>query len=122
MTENDRYGINMRRFCKAHEQYLIKAKEDGVPVNERLSWHLKKLSFLQHERLIHLIVLVMTVILNLFTLCILLFLPDTLPVSGPVFLALFILLAFYIRHYFFLENTTQHWYNLAEALHKEASL
>ena len=31
-------------------------------------------------------------------------------------LGLAVLLAFYFAHYFFLENTTQHWYRLAEEL------
>ena len=26
----------------------------------------------------------------------------------------------YLRHYFFLENTVQHWYHIAEELHDRA--
>ena len=47
-------------------------------------------------------------------------LPSTLPVSLVVYLILLVLLIFYLRHYFFLENTVQHWYHIAEELHDRA--
>ena len=37
-----------------------------------------------------------------------------------VYLILLVLLIFYLRHYFFLENTVQHWYHIAEELHDRA--
>lgn len=42
--------------------------------------------------------------------------PQTHPVSAVAMLALAVLLGFYFVHYFFLENTTQRWYRLAERL------
>ena len=46
--------------------------------------------------------------------------PSTMPVSLVIYLILLVLLAFYLRHYFFLENTVQHWYRTAEELHERA--
>jgi len=37
-------------------------------------------------------------------------------VSIAVTLVILVVLFFYVLHYFFLENTTQHWYRLAERI------
>ena len=37
----------------------------------------------------------------------------------PASLPLAVLLAFYFAHYFFLENTVQHWYQLADDLRRK---
>ena len=71
-----------------------------------------------HERLIHLIVLFITVVLVLFSLALVLFAPDTFPASLIMFAILFVLLIFYVKHYFFLENTVQRWYVIDDELQK----
>lgn len=132
---NDRkYGINVRKWCAQHEAYveevLSKAgtneeldrqmELDRHKELERLkALHEKKLSWLMHERLVHLIVLFITVILALFAMGLLLFLPETLPASLPLFMIVFVLLIFYVRHYFFLENTVQRWYMIDERIGPE---
>jgi hypothetical protein len=45
--------------------------------------------------------------------------PETNPLAAIVMLALAVLLAFYFAHYFFLENTVQHWYRLADELRRK---
>ena len=62
------------------------------------------------------IVLLVTVILALFSLALILFLPESLPASLVMFAVVFVLLIFYVRHYFFLENTVQYWYLLSEKI------
>ena len=47
------------------------------------------------------------------------FIPDSIIFSMPMFLILFVLLFFYIRHYFFLENTVQRWYRIAEEMREK---
>ncbi|WP_051226882.1 hypothetical protein [Butyrivibrio sp. MC2013] len=118
MNKEDKYGINMRKFCRDHEIYLTRAEENGDDPADTLKWHMKKLSLLQHERLVHLLVLMTTIIVTLFSLIIMLSFPRLMPVSAVVFLLLIVLTGFYLRHYFFLENKTQHWYRLAVELHK----
>ncbi|MGN0240364.1 MAG: hypothetical protein ACI4CS_01640 [Candidatus Weimeria sp.] len=115
----DRYGINVKKWAKEHQKTVedfLKEDHTSEETEKMLSYHLRKISFLQHERLVHLIVVFFTIVITLFALAIVLFLPDTLIASGPVFLGFLILLAFYLAHYFFLENTVQHWYRLYEEL------
>ncbi len=114
---NKRYGINVKKWCREHEQYVeaaIKDTSSPEDIARILALHEKKLSWLMHERLIHLIVLFITVIITLFALLLVLLMPDTMPASLVMFLITFVLLCFYVRHYFFLENTVQKWYGLYE--------
>ena len=108
----DRFGINMKRYCRAHEAMLASVP----PSREVLALHLEKLRWLQHERLVHLVVLVLTAVAELFTVDMAVLHPETNPLAAIVMLALAVLLAFYFAHYFFLENTVQHWYRLADDL------
>ena len=112
---SDRFGINVKAYCRAHEARL----RDSAASPRLLQKHLEKLGWLQHERLIHLIVLVMVVFVELFTVDLAVLHPETNPLSGIVMLALAVLLGFYFRHYFFLENTVQHWYRLADRLRQQ---
>ena len=114
--KSDRWGIGMKRFCREHERKLALALEREGPSRALLELHLEKLRWLRHERLIHLLVLIMTVLAELFTVDLALLHPETNPVSALLMLGIAVLLAFYFAHYFYLENTTQHWYRLAEEL------
>ena len=157
-TKQDKYGINMRTWCREHEEQVqnhllsfrgareaqasLRASEkqpavsDKQPIasgdqfstsdeplltpEELLRLHRTKIQYLQHERLIHLIVLVMTVFGELFTVALVLALPETVPYSLIAMYGVLILLAFYFRHYFLLENTVQHWYRLDDEILEEA--
>ena len=157
-TNEDKYGINMRTWCREHEEQVqnhllsfrgareaqasLRASEkqpavsdkqpiasgdqfstSGEPLltpEELLRLHRTKIQYLQHERLIHLIVLVMTVFGELFTVALVLALPETVPYSLIAMYGVLILLAFYFRHYFLLENTVQHWYRLDDEILEEA--
>ena len=109
---DDRFGINMKRYCRDHEAAVAKA----APSPELLADHMEMLRRLQHERLIHLIVLVMTALAELFTVDLALLHPETNPAAGVAVLVLAVLLGFYFYHYFFLENTVQRWYVVADRL------
>ena len=109
---NDQFGINMKRYCRTHE-----ARVKAAPPSARLlEIHLEKLRWLQHERLVHLIVVVMTALAELFAVDLALLHPETNPVAGAAVLALAVLLGFYFWHYFFLENTVQRWYVIADRM------
>ena len=81
----DKYGINMGKWCRSHEEELAalteRAGEDVSALRDVLELHETRLAFLQHERLVHLIVLVMTVFGELFVVGLVLCLPDTFPDS-----------------------------------------
>lgn len=144
--DDRKYGINVRKWCAQHEAYVeevlskagtnekfdrqkepdrqkeldrLKELDRQMELERLKALHEKKLSWLMHERLVHLIVLFITVILALFAMGLLLFLPETLPASLPLFMIVFVLLIFYVRHYFFLENTVQRWYMIDERIRAE---
>jgi hypothetical protein len=109
----DRYGINVKQFCREHEKEIerrIVAGEDPAAI---LEWHLLILSWLQHERLIHLLVVIMSVMVEIFALFLTFFLPEGNAYACLFMLAFLILVICYFAHYFFLENMTQHWYRIA---------
>ena len=110
--KTDKYGINMTQWCERHEAYLA-ANE---PSRALLNLHLERLRWLQHERLVHLIVTVMTVFVEVFLVYLVLIHPELGIFAALIMLGVAILLGFYFRHYFFLENTVQHWYRLADEM------
>ena len=84
------------------------SKGDSLTDEQKL-FHSQKVSQLQHERLVHLLVmifvglvLVIVFVSSLFLEILLLYVLD---------LILAILFLFYIRHYYLLENTVQKWYH-----------
>ena len=91
-------------FIKVHESRLTAASFD----EDFLSFHLRQIRFLQHERLVHLIVMLF-VLFSVLLFFILFLLFHDLLVFG-VFLLCLILSIFYVFHYFKLENTVIRWY------------
>ena len=114
--EPGRYGIHMKRWCREHERAITEALEAGRGDARLLETHLEKIRWLQHERLVHLIVTVMTVMAELLAVWLTLTRPELAPWSAAVVLLLAVLLGFYFYHYFFLENAVQRWYKLAERM------
>jgi hypothetical protein len=125
----------MEKQIKSYRDFLVAelAELDKLPLAERLPrvralsrFHRQKIAEFQHERLIHLLVTFFFAFLFLtFTVL----LPVTsAALAGAVPAALFFLplivlvtLAFYIRHYFFLENSIQALYLLGNRLWDSAS-
>ena len=113
------YGINVRKWCKEHECEVERQTVSSSGIHElyRIRFeHAKKLRWLMHERIVHLIVLLIVVLLLMFSIFLLVCAPDTAPASIPMCIIVFILTCFYVRHYFFLENTVQKWYMIDEDL------
>ena len=114
--KSDRFGINMKRFCREHEARVTAAVTAGEVTPELLEAHLRMIAWVQHERLVHLIVTVMVVLCELFTVDLVLLHPELGIVPAVIMLGLAVLLGFYFWHYFFLENTVQRWYRIAEEM------
>lgn len=114
--KDDHFGINIIAYCRDHEKYIEDRLAAGAEPEDLLLWHEKKLAWLQHERLIHLLVTMLTTIAFIFSAILGAYLEGNM---AAVFLAviLFVLLAAYLAHYFRLENRVQHWYRIAEQLH-----
>ena len=117
--KSDRFGINMKRFCREHEARVTAAVEAWEATTELLEEHLRMIAWVQHERLVHLIVTVMVVLCELFTVDLVLLHPELGIVPAVIMLGLAVLLGFYFYHYFFLENTVQRWYRIAEELREK---
>jgi hypothetical protein len=94
----------MTEFIKVHEKKLESASFD----NDFLSYHLTQIRFLQHERLVHL--LVMLFVMAAFLVFFRLFLIFQDMVIFGLFLLGLVLTIFYVFHYFKLENTVIKWY------------
>ena len=107
----------MWKYMKSHEAFIRTALADeGSEVNwaELLAFHDRQLGAMQHERLIHLIVMLFVATFFLLTCGFALVEPST-PVTAMAGLLLLLLCA-YIIHYFRLENGVQRWYHLANQL------
>ncbi len=119
MNNNEKFGINITKWCRRHEKEITE-KAQGAQTAGELSLiiddHRLKLSRLMHERLVHLIVLFITVVILLFSITLIVFAPDTIIASAPLCVIVFVLVCFYVKHYFFLENTVQRWYAIDEEL------
>jgi len=102
----------MYEYMKKHEAFI---KEELCAIdNNELDWlcdhHLKAILFVQHERLIHLLVTFFFGMLFIGSV-----IGSMIIGTLPFFLLdliIVIVLGFYIRHYYRLENTVQHWYDL----------
>ena len=117
--KSDRFGVNMKQFCREHEARVTAAVEAGEATEELLEEHLQMIAWVQHERLVHLIVTVMVVLCELFTVDLVLLHPELGIVPAVIMLGMAVLMGFYFWHYFFLENTVQRWYRIAEELREK---
>lgn len=120
--KNDRFGINMKQFCREHEARVTAAVAAGEATPELLEEHLRMIAWVQHERLVHLIVTVMVVLCELFMVNLVLLHPELGIVPTLIMLGLAVLLGFYFWHYFFLENTVQRWCRIAEVMRERTSM
>jgi hypothetical protein len=91
-------------FIKEHNQYLKKCEPDEA----LLAYHRIQIGFLQHERLVHLLVMLFVAFCAL--VCFGLYLYLDLLLLLIVAVLLLILTLFYILHYYRLENTVIRWY------------
>ena len=77
----------------------------------------KKISFFQHERLIHLIVTFFFALFLLMEIYALFTLPFRYaPVCGVLVVLFFVLVVAYVFHYYFLENSVQQMYKMRDEI------
>jgi hypothetical protein len=102
-------------YIKRHEKFVRGLLEGGTTNWAELqAFHSKQLKYMQHERLIHLLVLLFVGTYLLLTIGFATAHPSlaTLAMS----LLLLGLTAVYVVHYFRLENGVQRWYHLANRI------
>ena len=107
----------MEKRIKSYEQYLKTAEKH--PTRELLTYHQYMVANFQHERLVHLIIMLFFLALTILALSAVIFLAattkiqnwlDLLP-SAAVAALLTIMSIAYVRHYYFLENHIQKLYD-----------
>ena len=102
---------------QAKGEHPVKAAKDVVPTRKDyeklLETHLQQIAFFQHERLVHLLVMILFAVLTFSVFFIILFqaMENILNYGMIVlFIALMVLLIPYIAHYYLLENGVQKMY------------
>ena len=107
----------MEAYLERHEAFV---RRQLASAGEAADWaglarfHRAQIEYLQHERLVHLLV---TLFFGLCTLLTLLFLVLHPQVSvGVLVVLLLLLLVPYVVHYYKLENGVQRWYHLANEI------
>ena len=96
----------MREYLNNYIEETDKKIEDKQITKEDIENHLIKISFFQHERLIHLLVTLFYGVFLFLAVIIFLKIWEFVIITYIVL----IILIFYVRHYFFLENKTQYLY------------
>jgi len=109
----------MEAYLKKHEAFIqaaLAAAGEGFDWAGLARFHRTQIGYMQHERLIHLLVMLFFGLCALVTLLAMIVNPRT-PITVLVLLVLFLaLLVPYIAHYYKLENGVQRWYHLANEI------
>lgn len=105
----------MRKYIDNYVKEIDKKIEKKNVTKADIDTHLIKISFFQHERLIHLLV---TLFYALYLFISVIIFLKIWQFSIIVFLEIIILL-FYVRHYFFLENNIQYLYKQYDNMKKQ---
>lgn len=102
----------MAQIVKFIDEQMPSADKDRI--EEVLREFEIKISYFQHERLIHLIVTVLFAVLEIMAISVCLISPQ---LAAVVFSVMFlILLVPYVMHYYFLENSVQEMYRLRDKI------
>lgn len=110
----------MEDRIKDYEKFIAKASKN--PTRELAAYHAEMVANFQHERLIHLIIMLFFVLLTLISTATAFYLSSctsdlfTILPACVLTAILFILTLFYIKHYYFLENHIQNLYHYSKIL------
>ena len=107
----------MIEYIKRHEHYVLdvlESHQEPDKLRELLAYHDKQISWIQHERLAHLITMLFVCLFFLLTFGFTM-IHFTLPCILLTALLL-VLTAAYILHYYRLENNVQSWYSLSNKI------
>ncbi|KQC07442.1 MAG: hypothetical protein APR62_00485 [Smithella sp. SDB] len=110
-------------YMKKHERYVNKMlgkKLDDENLKDLLAYHDKQIQWIQHERLVHLIV---TLFVCLFALLSFGFTVNKFSTSFVILSALLLILSLaYIIHYYRIENGVQKWYVISNQIRQKLYL
>lgn len=107
MTE---YLTNYMKYI----QHRLEGCSSLEELDEIMSEHKDKIAFMQHERIVHFLVTMLFAIILTIFMAVTIF-KSSIPVLILVTMIL-VLLGFYIKHYYFLENTVQKMYKVYDGI------
>lgn len=107
----------MKKYIKNHEKYILSKLISYENLEKYKTFHIQQIKWLQHERQIHLYILMFTSILLITNIIIMYITSIALLIFTTIIL--FILEFFYITHYYLLENTVQKWYKISNTFEKK---
>lgn len=114
----------MEKRIKEYEEFIKKRLKN--PDKGLLDYHREVLANFQHERMVHLVIMVFFIILTLgmTVVCLIAMYGikiyhwwDFLPLALATFV-MWILSIFYVKHYYFLENHVQGLYDISKELYE----
>ncbi|MDE6775213.1 MAG: hypothetical protein K2J37_02770 [Ruminococcus sp.] len=103
----------LKKYMEQTEQ-RIESCSDIESLNEILAEHKDKIAFMQHERIVHFLVTMMFAIVLSVFICAFIFSEN--PALMLLVIIIMVLLGFYIKHYYFLENTVQKMYTVYDRI------
>lgn len=106
----------MTKYVKSHEAYIKECLKKHKVDAALMQMHSERIEWLQHERLVHLLVMLLAVVVMI-TFFVLTMFVDVLLIYA-IFGITIIVSLFYIVHYYFLENSVQRWYVLSDEMRK----
>ena len=113
----------MIEYMKRHERYVQEMLEKNLQpeaLKELLEYHDKQIQWMQHERTIHLIVMLFVCLFTLLCLGFTVITPSLPCILLCAFLM--ILTLAYVIHYYRLENGVQRWYDLSDKIKRHNQL
>ena len=100
----------MTKYIKNHTKYIMEQLQLNAITEDLLNYHRLQIVNIQHERLIHLIVLCLFTLLLVGSFAFFFFITSF---ASLILLAIFsVIEVFYVLHYYLLENSIQQWYRL----------
>ena len=103
----------LTNYMKYIQERLEKCQSSDE-LDEIMAEHKDKIAFMQHERIVHFLVTMLFAFILIVFFAVLIF-KVNLAVLALVTIVL-VLLMFYIKHYYFLENTVQKMYKVYDSI------
>lgn len=110
----------MTEYLKSYMSYIEKRLSEcgsSDEIEEILTEHRDKIAFMQHERLVHFLVTMMFALILVIFMAVQFF-TESLGLLLLITMII-VLTAFYIKHYYFLENTVQKMYVVYDEILKK---
>ncbi len=103
----------LKNYMNYIDQRLVQAASQAE-LDEIMREHKDKIAFMQHERIVHFLVTMMfALVLAIFIIGLLMTQNILLTILITIII---VLLGFYIKHYYFLENTVQEMYRVYDRI------